>query len=61
MAYKLYTDGGARGNPGPAVIGAVLIDQDDKTVFELNRYMGKATNNEAEYSSLIYGLRPRFS
>ncbi len=54
--YRLYTDGGARGNPGPAAIGVVLLDPNNEPVTEFNKYIGVATNNEAEYAALIYGL-----
>jgi ribonuclease HI len=53
---KLYTDGGARGNPGPAGIGFVLLDSDDKLLAEEGRYIGEATNNVAEYQALLLGL-----
>ncbi|MFH1192573.1 MAG: ribonuclease HI family protein [bacterium] len=53
---KLYTDGGARGNPGPAGIGAVLKDGQDDIVAEISEYIGVATNNYAEYMALIKGL-----
>ena len=52
----LYADGGARGNPGPAGSGAVLLDQDGKVIAELMRPLGHATNNVAEYTALIIGL-----
>ena len=52
---KLYTDGGARGNPGPAAIGAVAF-AGGKEVFRIKSKIGKATNNVAEYSALIAGL-----
>jgi ribonuclease HI len=51
----LHTDGGARGNPGPAGIGVVL-NGDDGLHLELGRAIGQATNNVAEYSGLITGL-----
>ena len=51
----LYTDGGARGNPGPAGIG-VVIKRDKETVEEFGAYIGEATNNQAEYSALLAGL-----
>lgn len=54
---KLYTDGGARGNPGPAGIGVVLKDKGNKIVAEISEYIGKATNNQAEYEALIAGLK----
>ena len=50
----LHTDGGARGNPGPAGIGAVL-DYEEKQ-YLLKEYIGQATNNQAEYRAVILGL-----
>lgn len=51
----LYADGGARGNPGPAGIGVVIcpVHQPCK---KYARYIGKTTNNQAEYRALIFGL-----
>lgn len=54
--FFLYADGGARGNPGPAGIGAVILDSNKKKVKELYKYIGEATNNNAEYNALIYVL-----
>jgi len=56
MSHKatIYTDGGARGNPGPAGIGVVL-KYDDK-ILTFKKYIGKATNNQAEYQAVILGL-----
>ena len=54
--YHLYTDGGARGNPGPAGIGARLLTAGGDVVEELADYIGTATNNVAEYQALIAGL-----
>ncbi len=51
-----YVDGGARGNPGPAGYGVLLQDLSGKTVAELSRYLGRQTNNYAEYSGLIAAL-----
>ncbi|MDP3995297.1 MAG: ribonuclease HI family protein [bacterium] len=56
MKLTIHTDGGARGNPGPAGIGAVLADQAGSTVKEVSEYIGKATNNQAEYQALIRAL-----
>ena len=56
MNYKLFTDGGARGNPGPAGIGAVLKDKKDLVIFELSKFIGETTNNVAEYRAVLYGL-----
>jgi probable phosphoglycerate mutase len=52
----LHTDGGARGNPGPAGIGVVLATTDGEVIAELARGIGRATNNVAEYEALIAGL-----
>ena len=57
MTVKLFTDGGSRGNPGPAGIGAVIFDEDNNCLGEVSEYIGRATNNEAEYRSLIEGLK----
>lgn len=53
----LYTDGGARGNPGPAGIGFVLVSQEGEERAAVGRYLGEATNNVAEYEALLGGLR----
>ena len=52
----LFADGGARGNPGPAGSGAVLLDERGAVIAELGRFLGHATNNVAEYTGLIIGL-----
>lgn len=60
MANKkliIYTDGGARNNPGPAGIGAVLMDENKNVVCEISRYIGEATNNHAEYSAVIAAIK----
>lgn len=54
---KIYTDGGARGNPGPAGCGVVIYDSQNKKIKEINKFIGKATNNQAEYNALILGLQ----
>ena len=51
----LYTDGAARGNPGPAGIGVVAL-RSGKELFTISRYVGHATNNVAEYLAVITGL-----
>jgi ribonuclease HI len=53
----LAIDGASRGNPGPAGAGAALLDSHGKVLGELTQYLGKATNNEAEYHALIIGLK----
>lgn len=52
----IYTDGGARGNPGPAGIGAVITDTDGNILKEISHYIGEQTNNYAEYEALIHAL-----
>lgn len=52
-----YTDGGARGNPGPAGIGVVLQNKDGETVGEWSEFLGIATNNQAEYKALLLALK----
>jgi ribonuclease HI len=50
-------DGGSRGNPGVAGIGVVLSAEDGTALVTLGKYIGRATNNVAEYMALIIGLR----
>lgn len=59
--YSLFSDGGARGNPGPSGIGAVLYDSNGVVVFEISEYIGEATNNQAEYKAFIAGLEEAVS
>ena len=56
MRVTLFADGGARGNPGPAAGGAVLLGEDGRVLAERGEYLGTATNNVAEYTGLIVGL-----
>jgi ribonuclease HI len=56
MDLVAHIDGGARGNPGPAAIGVVITDTDGNLLFEEGKYIGHATNNEAEYRALIHLL-----
>ena len=53
---RVYTDGAARGNPGPAGLGVVIEDDQGMRLRGLCRYIGTATNNVAEYLALIEGL-----
>ena len=53
---KIYTDGGARGNPDPAGCGVVIIDENNKIVARYKKYLGEQTNNFAEYSAVILAL-----
>jgi ribonuclease HI len=52
----IYTDGAARGNPGPAAIGVVLKDEKGNTVATVSRRLAPTTNNQAEYQAIIAGL-----
>jgi len=54
---RLFTDGAARGNPGPAGAGAVIISPEGHVVAKLGKYLGETTNNVAEYTGLILGLK----
>ena len=56
MKLTIHTDGGARGNPGPAGIGVLITDAKNKIIREISRHIGHATNNQAEYEALIRGL-----
>lgn len=53
----LYADGGSRGNPGPSGAGAYLEDESGTPVARVYKYLGETTNNVAEYSALIFGLK----
>lgn len=53
---EIYVDGGARGNPGPAGVGVLILDSAGKKIKDVSKYIGEATNNIAEYSALLYGL-----
>jgi len=52
----IYCDGGARGNPGPGGIGAVVYDKDQNKLAEISEYLGKSTNNQAEYKAVIAAI-----
>ena len=54
---KLYSDGGSRGNPGPAAGAYIIKDENNKLLDQGSIYLGKATNNVAEYSALLLGLQ----
>ena len=55
---KIYlnTDGGSRGNPGPAAIGVAFYDGKNEELYLYSEFIGVATNNEAEYRAIIKGL-----
>lgn len=55
---KIFTDGGARGNPGPAAIGIVVVDKDSKKIFKkFGKKIGVTTNNVAEYTAVLETLK----
>ncbi len=53
---KVFTDGASRGNPGDSGIGIVVTDEHDNIITKWNEYIGKATNNQAEYKAIIKSL-----
>jgi ribonuclease HI len=57
MNLKIYTDGASWGNPGPAAIGAVIKDDQQKILVKVSRYIGDTTNNQAEYQAVIAALK----
>jgi ribonuclease HI len=54
---RLFTDGAARGNPGPAGAGAVILSPEGHVVAKIGKFLGDSTNNVAEYMGLILGLK----
>lgn len=54
--WIVYADGASRGNPGPAAIGAVVLDPKGQEVYRISRRIGIATNNQAEYQAAIAAL-----
>jgi ribonuclease HI len=56
VRLTIYVDGGARGNPGPAGAGVVIRDEAGRALFEAGYFLGRQTNNAAEYHALIRAL-----
>ena len=56
FSLKIFTDGGARGNPGPAAVGVVIFDEHGKGIHRFGRAIGETTNNVAEYQAVIDAL-----
>lgn len=56
MAWKLYSDGGSRGNPGPGASGVLIFDENDKLLTFTGKFFPVTTNNNAEYDGLYQGL-----
>jgi ribonuclease HI len=57
MKYILFTDGGSRGNPGPAAIGVVIANERGQAIKKYGQAIGETTNNEAEYQAVIFALK----
>jgi len=56
--FIIYTDGGSRGNPGPAAIGVRICNEKEQELKKYGEYLGdKLTNNEAEYQAVIFALK----
>lgn len=53
---NIYTDGGSRGNPGPAALGVHIEDEKGEVLGEIGKVLGTTTNNVAEYSAIVAGL-----
>lgn len=53
----INTDGGSRGNPGPAAIGIVFYDENESIIYSYKECVGVATNNEAEYRAIVKALK----
>lgn len=54
---KVYTDATAKGNPGPSGLGIVIKDESDEIILTHKQYIGKATNNQGEYTALLESLK----
>lgn len=57
MRLEIYADGASWGNPGPAAIGAVIKDEQQKKLVKISQYIGQSTNNQAEYQAVIAALK----
>lgn len=54
---NIFTDGGSRGNPGPAAIGVYVTDEKGKELYRIGKRIGQSTNNEAEYTAVLEALK----
>ncbi len=54
---NIYTDGASRGNPGDAAWGYLILDENERTLTKQSGYLGRATNNQAEYFAVIRSLQ----
>jgi len=57
MRLNIYADGASWGNPGPAAIGVIIKDEQQKVLVKVSRYIGDRTNNQAEYQAVIAALK----
>lgn len=57
MHLKIFADGASWGNPGPAAIGVIIKDENGTELLRISRYIGNATNNQAEYQAVIAALQ----
>jgi ribonuclease HI len=57
ILIRTYSDGGARGNPGPSAAAYLILSEDGKTLKSESRFLGRHTNNQAEYEALIAALQ----
>jgi len=55
--FYIHTDGGARGNPGPAGIGGISEDEQGKIILKKSKFLGTKTNNQAEYEALVLAFK----
>lgn len=56
-SFSVFCDGGSRGNPGPAAVGYIIRDAKGKTLTKHGHFIGRATNNVAEYTAVIKALK----
>lgn len=57
----IFTDGGSRGNPGPAGLGAIIYDENHNVVSEISEFLGVTTNNQAEYRAILAAIKKAVS
>jgi ribonuclease HI len=57
LGLTVFCDGGARGNPGPAAIGFLIKDKRGRILMQKGKYIGRATNNVAEYQAVVHALK----
>lgn len=55
--FRVFCDGGSRGNPGPSALGVVIKSTKDEVIEEIGEYLGVQTNNFAEYSAVLVAMQ----